>query len=445
MKNNSLIILLSVLCTGLSSIVAPVCAQKPLLTVVIVIDQFAHHYLRTLKPYLKYGFKTLLDNGIVYANSYYPHALPATATGHASLNTGTYAKNHGIINNEWFDVDGKPVNSDDDTAVDAAVFSPDGFYNYGKSARNIMVDGVSDQICLQNNPNQTTDVFAISLKSRAAIGMAGKLGKALWLDSASRFFTSSKAYFAEIPDWVSQFNKKAKLNKLKTIFWKTSYPRNSAAYEFKNIDNHEFTGCPAIAGTQIPASINNKQYEDPLQRSPLGSQICLDFALECINNHLTKKSKNSMLLWVSLSSLDLVGHAFGPNALETIDMIYHLDKQLHYFMHRITKKFGKQNVLYVLTADHGIEPIPEIAALEGLPARRLMLGDWIPEINALIAKELSPSPVRPLLRTAFHAPYLYFDMTVFNKLDHQQKNRAIEIIKQYLMKKTGHKKSLVIS
>src|SRR5437667_251810 len=71
--------------------------NSPKLTIIIVIDQFAYDYFYKLSPYFKHGLKYLIENAVVYTNAYHPHGYPATAAGHAALNTGAYAKDHGFI------------------------------------------------------------------------------------------------------------------------------------------------------------------------------------------------------------------------------------------------------------------------------------------------------------------------------------------------------------
>ena len=152
--------------------------RPPRLTVVLVVDQFAHHYINKLYPQLKHGLRYLLDNGVVYTNAHMPHGQPSTATGHAGLNTGTCAKDHGFVANAWYE-NGKKVACDNDASGNAFVFSPDGMHDYGKSAHRLMVDGLSDQCVLQSQPNSNFAVYSISGKSRSAIATASKLGKAV--------------------------------------------------------------------------------------------------------------------------------------------------------------------------------------------------------------------------------------------------------------------------
>ena len=203
-----------ILLSGITSLNAKI--EPPKLTVIIVVDQLGYHYIPKLYPHLQYGLKILLDKGIVYENTYLPHGMPATGTGHTGFNTGTYAKDHGIIGNGWTMPSGEKVACDDDTAERAAVFAPNGFYPYGKSARNMMVNGISDQFMLASEPKNPRLAFGLSYKSRAAICTAGQLGKAFWFDKESVLFTSSKAYYDKLPQWIIEFSQKqqASINQL---------------------------------------------------------------------------------------------------------------------------------------------------------------------------------------------------------------------------------------
>ena len=91
---------------------APVKSSVPQLTIIFVIDQFAAHYLTKLDGYLHDGLHTLLKNGVVYTNAFYPHAALETAVGHTTLGTGALpggpaGSGHGIVANSWITPDEK--------------------------------------------------------------------------------------------------------------------------------------------------------------------------------------------------------------------------------------------------------------------------------------------------------------------------------------------------
>ena len=205
-------------------------AQAPDLTIILVIDQCTYRNLHKVRPYLKRGLRFLLDEGIYYTNAHTPYAWPATGPGHASLNTGTLPKTHGIISNAWFTPEGKKVACDDDNRPQSAVFGPKGLQPYGKSAHYLMVDGISDQLILNKQRHKEYTVCSVSLKSRSAICAANKLGKAIWFDHTTGMFTSSKAYFDQLPQWIRTFNAK---HRPSPFTWHLAHTCMPVAYQFK--------------------------------------------------------------------------------------------------------------------------------------------------------------------------------------------------------------------
>ncbi len=178
------------------------------LVIVIIIDQCSHTAMQQIAPYTQGGIRDLLEKGVIYDSAYFPYARTSTGPGHATLNTGTLPKDHGIVANYWYDLTGKKIPCDYDTAENAAIISPKGFYKKSKSAQHAKVDGISDQLMLFSNNQKKNYALSLSLKSRAAIFTAGRLGKAIFFDSKAGQFTSTKAYFNELPEWVTEFNKK---------------------------------------------------------------------------------------------------------------------------------------------------------------------------------------------------------------------------------------------
>ena len=358
--------------------------KPPRLTVVLVVDQLAHHYIDKLYPFLKHGIGYLLTHGVNYTNAHWLAGQPGTADDHVSLGTGVTADLHGVPSNNFYE-NGKKVGWDDDDSQDSLVLSPNGVYDYGKSAKRLMVDGLSDQCVLQTEPRSAFAVYSISGKSRSAIAVADRLGKPLWLDCQSGDFTSSKAYFDTLPEWVELFNKENKINDLGSITWKPMYPKSPYAYQFFNINNYEYTRSKKTM-LNTPLAVPDHSKEDNpfhlFEKTPEANQRILDCAISCIKEHVSRKHRDRLLLWVCLSPLDKVVHQYGPNSMEAIDMIYHLDKQIQRFMRKTLRIIGKHETVFALTADHGVMPIPELLHDEGLTiAQRIDRVAFVKNVN----------------------------------------------------------------
>jgi predicted AlkP superfamily pyrophosphatase or phosphodiesterase len=414
--------------------------KPPRLTVVLVVDQFAYDYFNKLMPHLKYGLKYLAEHGVVYTNAHMPHGQPGTATGHAGLNTGAYANYHGFVSNSWYE-DGEKVACDDDASDNAFVFDPvtGDSYDYGKSADRLMVDGLSDQCVLQTQPRSKFAAYSISGKSRSAIATAGRLGKAIWFDCESGMFTSSKAYFDELPKWVQIFNEKNDVSKLGSITWKCMYPQSPYAYNFFDINNYDYTRTKETMLDRllpVPDVTNPENKYHFFEKTPQANQLILDCAQACIKTHVSRKHRDRLLLWVCLSPLDKLTHQYGENSMETTDMIYHLDKQIERFIRQTLRVIGKHEVIFVLTADHAVMPIPELLHEKGLTqARRIRRASLIESINKKIKEKYS---VENLI-LAYKSQEFILDPAVTDTLDSEKHANIIKDIKFYALQEPGIK------
>jgi predicted AlkP superfamily pyrophosphatase or phosphodiesterase len=374
--------------------------QKPSVVVFFVVDQGAFHYFAKVKPFFSGGFKTLFNRGMCYNNAYHPHGSPATAQGHATISTGTVAFGHGVALNEWVDEVGNLCAFGDAPEKSAPIIGTQQSRNQSLSSCLLEAETLSDRLIKENPKNK---VFALSSKGRAAIALAGQKGKALWFDTHEGVYISSKAYFEELPEWVEAFNKENNPLQQKSITWTPCFASGHPAYHFPNINNYQYAAYskPLINSTQlIKAKASNKDQSDIddsiendnglsfFVRTPHANQHLLDLAKTCLDNEYTNAKENVLFLWISISSLDKVGHEFGPESKEAIDTIYHLDKQLDSFIRYCKTKIGPKNVLFVLTADHGISPIPELMQQKGYTsAQRISGPDLVEKMNETAEKK----------------------------------------------------------
>lgn len=404
-------------------------AARPTITIVCVIDQLAQHLLDRHKPFLRGGIKKLLDNGRVYTHAYHPNAQPATATGHASLSTGTTASVHGIIANEWYTPDGCKMKACDEACPNKyGVFSPTGTYAKGKSADSLKAPTLSES-CIRNKEPYTA--LSISLKSRAAIPTAGKYGTPIWFDSKAGLFTSSTAFGPRLPVWARAMNHHLKqtLHKQHHTQWPASYPPNHAAYQHVAHSDYRFTGYPySLIDKPRPLRSGRKPYF-LFEQTPQSNKALLTLAELALKNERSRKPDMPIVLWLSLSTLDYVGHYYGPRSKETIDMLYHIDEQLGTFITEIESEYGAENCLWALTADHGILPIPEYLHAEGRTnAQRLDANELVADLNRAIYQTFE---VKNLIR-ALLASNLYIDHSKFDLLAAKTQDNITLFIKNYL-------------
>jgi predicted AlkP superfamily pyrophosphatase or phosphodiesterase len=393
-------------------------APTPRLTVIFVVDQLSYRYIQNLKPYFTGGFKTLIEQGVNYTNAYWPHATPCTATGHAGLSTGTFARYHGIVGNSWY-TNNQKMYADNEPE---------------KSAKNMKVDGLSDQFMLAAKPQERRHVYALSSKSRAAIMMASKMGKALWFDTKTGWITSSKAYFEQLPSWVQDFNTKKNLASLPTLTWKRVYPEKSPAYELVGLADYIKASEKTLIDQTITIDHTAPIPYEPIYHHPYINSLILDLAQDCIKTTMAE-TEDHLLLWISLSALDPVAHIFGPDSREALDMVYHLDKDLQTFFEFVLNKFDKTQTLFALTADHGVMPIPEKIHERGYPAHRINPKELLEKINKSIDEKFGLSSVILHYKNA----QLFLDKKQLRALDIHKQNAILKTIKRILLQTPGIK------
>jgi predicted AlkP superfamily pyrophosphatase or phosphodiesterase len=71
-------------------------------------------------------------------------------------------------------------------------------------------------------------------------------------------------------------------------------------------------------------------------------------------------------LAVSFSTLDTVGHAYGPRSQEVQDTLVRLDATIGTLLNELDRLVGRGRYTLALTADHGVSPIPEQMQALGL-------------------------------------------------------------------------------
>ncbi len=200
-------------------------------------------------------------------------------------------------------------------------------------------------------------VIGLSLKDRSAILPVGRMADgAFWYDTSSGAFGSSTWYAPELPAWVKDFNAR------------------------RTADG--FAGKTWVGGTLPP--IGPKLY-DRVYGSPFGNELLADLAEAALTALKLGTHENTDLLSVSFSSNDAVGHAKGPDSAEVADMVKRTDGVLARLLATVDEKIGLRHTLVILTADHGVAPLPEVMAKRRMPGGRLLRKDLVDPVEAALA------------------------------------------------------------
>src|SRR5215470_6478167 len=325
---------------------------RPRLIVVIVIDQFRGDYLERYRDqFADGGFRLLLDRGADFTNCNYDYANTRTAPGHATLFTGTYTSGHGIVANEWWDPQKrKRVTSvEDDSTRLVGVTSTAA----GASPHNLRSDTLGDEMKLATGGKSR--VFSLSLKDRSAILPAGFSGDgAYWIDPQSGLWITSTYYRAELPEWVRKFNESHRTDKYLNREWKDADGTVLGSTAARQGKKGEAAGFYELVGS-----------------TPFANDYQFEFAKELVVYEKLGAGPATDLLAIGLSANDILGHQVGPDSPQVRGMAIELDRQLADFITFLGHQIGLANVWVVLSADHGIAPLPEFANTLRLPAAHL--------------------------------------------------------------------------
>lgn len=376
---------------------APACGPgrpprtQPKLVVGIVVDQFRYDYLTRFGADYNGGLALLLRRGAVFTNARYEHFPTVTAVGHAVFLTGAMPSVSGIIGNEWFD---RAANRQVTSVSDDATTLLGGEPGAGRSPNRLLVSTLGDEMKMASRGR--CRIVGISLKDRAAILPAGHMADgAYWFDSATGNFVSSTFYFPELPEWVRAFNRSRPADRYRNAEWTPLAP-------------------PRAFDVRMPADAGPKLYW-ALEASPYGNELVEVFAERAIEAERLGTHPAPDLLTVSFSSNDYVGHWTGPDSAEVRDMALRTDRLIGRLLDFLDRRLGLQNVLLVLTADHGVAPLPEFLAQRKMPGGRLP-GPAVPQaIQAALTERFGEG--KWVVGDTSAGPYFNRDLMRAKKLD----------------------------
>jgi predicted AlkP superfamily pyrophosphatase or phosphodiesterase len=376
--------------------VGPAVAQaparvRPRLVVAIAVDQLRADYMDRFRPFFgRGGFNLFVSQGASFASARYEHATTTTCPGHAVMLTGSYGSVNGIVANEWYDaIAGKEVYCAADTTV-RLIGSP----REGRSPRYLKNSTVGD--LLKISTGGRSKVVTVSAKDRAAIMMGGHLADAAyWMEDT--LFVTSSYYRPDLPGWVRSFNAGGKVTSYFGTQWERLLP--AAAYEMVGPDDVRAESDVAGTGRTFPHRLAGEptpgaKFVEAFEVSPFGNDVLADFVMRAVVEEGLGRDSVPDLLGISFSANDRVGHAYGPDSHEVMDVTIRLDRTLARLFAFLDRTVGLANVLMVLTADHGVAPLPEVFATlhPGAAGRRVRPEIVTQAVDSALRARYGPAP-----------------------------------------------------
>lgn len=330
------------------------------------IDQFRGDYVERFNPYFLPaksgarvgGFRYLMETGAHFRNAMHNHLPTATGPGHATLMTGSEPAYDGIVGNDWFDrKTGKATYVVADPTVETV-----GGTSGPMSPRNLTVTTVGDELKMATNGK--SKVVGVAVKDRASILMAGhSADTVIWWDNGTGNWVTSTWYSPnkQLPIWVSKYDSDRPWDKVAGKVWEPLLPD-----DVYSISRRAPAEKPAANGKPFSHAMSakaDKSLFGSMITSQYGNELTFDAATRAFDSEGLGMRDVPDVLVINLSTNDYVGHQYGPNSPEVMDITIRTDRLLSDFLNHINAKVpgGLDNVAVVVTGDHGVVPIPEEA------------------------------------------------------------------------------------
>ena len=347
------VLVLVMLCVPAPARVVAQGAPKPRLVVFIAVDQMRADYLERYANLYDKGLRRLTRDGAWFKKAAYPYLNTITCAGHSTLGTGTLPYQHGMVLNQWYEREtDKVVTCTEDSSVSEVSYGT--FKGAGDSAKRMQRPTLAEIM----RRNLKSRVVTMSIKARSAIGLAGHEGDSVvWLDERGAWETSTAYSNAPLP-WLAAFVKGNPVTRDANKVWERTLPAN----RYQGPDDGPGEGKPAGWSTTFPHLLGpagDAAYVSHWITSPYANDYLGEMAEAAIDALHLGKGDGVDFLGVSFSSLDSVGHNYGPRSHEVQDVLVRLDAALGKLLQYLDENVGEGNYVLGLSADHGVADIPE--------------------------------------------------------------------------------------
>ncbi len=344
-------------------------SERPALVVFIAVDQFRGDYLDRFSSQLTGGLARFRNNSAFFPHAWQDHSITETAPGHATMLSGREPVHTEIVSNN------RGVPDELSPLIGSSAI--------GASPRRFVGTTLYDWMRVRD---PEVRVLSVSRKDRGAILTVGRArGDVYWFSDGK--FTTSRYYADTLPTWVRAFDDTIHLERLAGQKWDLLLP----ADQYPEPDSVwvENAGTDFVFPHVLPPA---SQIAAKLQSYPQMDSVTLAFALEGVKRtgigkrQLASSGPNRMpdLLSISLSTTDAIGHAFGPDSREIHDQVLRVDRWLGQFMRALEQEVPSTRIIYALTGDHGVAPLPELEVPKTGHGGRI----WLSDISSTVEHEL---------------------------------------------------------
>ena len=328
--------------------------KLPRLAVMIVIDQMRGDDILRFDSLFRDGMRQLLDEGSVYVDAWHEHGVTETGSGHATLGTGVLPEVHGVVSKRYYDQTlGKRVHV---CSINPA----------GCSADSLLVQTLGARLKAQY---AGAKVVAMAQKARSANLLAGhEAAPVIWFNDDGGLSARWGREHRRSERLDLLFEQVAGLDRISREWALPVLPDQFQALE----DDRE--GESLIFGDRAFPHVLEGDDPQKIRQiwafTPDYDRAMVEIALDVARHEGLGQDETPDLLLLGLSATDLIGHSFGPFSLEKAAHMVDLDRHLGDLLEGLRELAGDE-LLVVLSSDHGVIPLPEHSRAQGKNAARL--------------------------------------------------------------------------
>ena len=305
------------------------------------------------------GLKEILTKGAAFTEAAYPYATPGPAPG-----TPPSARACCPPCMAWWTTPGttspRTSSSPAPKTIRRGPCRSAGYMAKRRTARGYLVPNFADE--LKRQLNGRPRVVSLSLKARSAIGLGGHGGAnstIVWKEDGATTFATSSGLTTKPSPAVHAFCGRIDLAEAirdlgtgkagSELQIADQAPGEPAARGMFPHFSTSPSGCPTLPyrsstpGTarRWPTSTWARMAEHLVAQEQLGQRQTTDF------------------LAISFSTLDIVGHDYGPRSHEVQDVLLRLDATIGRLLAVLDAKVGRNRYVLAFSSDHGVSTLPE--------------------------------------------------------------------------------------
>jgi hypothetical protein len=287
---------------------------RPKLLVIVLLEQFRTDYFEIVRSQLASGgFRRLFEKGTFFPNCL-NEASTFSSTGIATLATGTWPAQHGIVADLWYDRGSKRALSPSDEDLQATT------------------------LAAQIAANPQARVTVVSLNRKHARLFAGTPeARLFWLDELGQFATNGDA-----PDWLASFNAQRGADNARNARWVAIGARNEA---------------PPLRTLTYEAG-RAQEFQALFRGSPYSQTAQFDLVEELIARDNMGKSDRMEVVCVIAGAMGQLGYETGARGPLMEQLTLNLDRRIEAHLAQLSKMPGDGAFNLALVGAHGAPPSP---------------------------------------------------------------------------------------